>query len=419
MWRLKDGSGSVASASAGLRVAAGAVGRSYRQVAATLRRLDFLAADRPVSGKQELLWLALIPTLTFVAVFLFAALAGVAYRPGCNSATNFIANLTFQAEVPSTCRSVPFISDIPMIILSFTSPFALVTYRLLRRRLASLVEALGKTGLLDPENAPTKKFTDGIRGLERAVDLTPFRRIAVFAVSMAMVTWLYSRDLVDGHLFNTLESTVGDVGINADHLRETWWANYHHHPLLAALCIFLGSIGVTYALRSGWLFVRLGIVLFVTLNAPSDTLPVRYVPKWKDRSYGWSPVTGVLMLVYISTTSFAFSMVSVYDMLRNEPWTLWVCMFFMALGIASNTTLILMSFFRMVAAHRAVERRLRMEVSDGLSHGSETMTSPEYVIAASELITWRRIPVASFSGSAIKVLPGLYALFQFARVFYK
>jgi hypothetical protein len=60
-----------------------------------------------------------------------------------------------------------------------------------------------------------------------------------------------------------------------------------------------------------------------------------------------------------------------------------------------------------------------MEVSDGLSRGSETMTSPEYVIAASELITWRRIPVASFSGSAIKVLPGLYALFQFARVFYK
>jgi hypothetical protein len=400
------------------RITADAVSRSYRRAAATLGRYDFLASNRPVSGRQELLWLTLLPTLTFVAVFLLAALAGVAYRPGCNSATNFIANLTFQAEVPSTCRSVPFISDIPMIILSFTSPFALVTYRLLRRRLASLVEALKQTGLLDPKNAP-RRFTLGMAHLERALDLTPVWRISIFVTSMAMVTWLYSRDLVDGHLFNTLESTKNGVEFNARDLRETWWANYHHHPLLAALCIFVGSVGVTYALRSGWLFVRLGIVLFVTLNAPPDSLPVRFVPKWKDRSYGWSPVTGVLMLVYVSTTSFAFSMVSVYDMLRNESWTLWVCMFFMALGILSNTTIILTSFYRMIAAHRAVKRRLRTDLSDGLAHGSEAMTSPEYVIAASELTTWRKIPVASFSGSAIKVLPGLYALFQFARVFYK
>jgi hypothetical protein len=94
-------------------------------------------------------------------------------------------------------------------------------------------------------------------------------------------------------------------------------------------------------------------------------------------------------------------------------------MFFMMLGIASNTTIILTSFYRMVAAHRAVERRLRKDLSEGLTRRSDPMTSPEYVIAASELTTWRKIPVASFSGSAIKVLPGLYALFQFARVFYK
>lgn len=418
MLRLKDGRSVIGGPVAAIRAAGGAVSRSYRRSAATLGRLDFLGPNHPVSGKQELLWLTVIPVFTFVVIFLVAAAAGVAYRPGCNSATNFIANLTFQAEVPSTCRSVPFISDIPMIILSITCPFALVAYRFLRRRLGSLVVALEETGLL-ARSAGSRTFSDGIRRLEQAVDLTTPRRAAVFVASVAMVTWLYSRDLMDGHLFNTLESTVGDARIDADYLKETWWANYHNHPLLATLCILVGAVGVTYALRSGWLFVRLGIVLFTTLNAPPDSLSVRFVPKWKDRSYGWSPVTGVLMLVYVSTTSFAFSMVSVYDMLRNEPWTLWVCMFFMALGILSNTTIILTSFYRMIAAHRAVERRLRADLADGLANGSESMTSPEYVIAASELTTWRRIPVASFSGSAIKVLPGLYALFQFARVFYK
>lgn len=374
------------------------------------RRADLLSADGPVSGRREASLLVFLPALTFGAVCLASAMSGVAYRPRCNSSSNFIANLFFQKTHPSTCQSVPFLSDVPTVILSFTSPFALVSYRLLRRRLASLLGSLEGTGLLTPQSGGAG-LVKGIRRLERAVDLTPLTRLGLFATSVAMVTWLYSRNLRDGHLFNTLGRPGPNGGTTADALRETWWANYHHHPALAVVCVSIGSVGVMYALRASWLYMILGGVLYITRNAPPDTLPLHYVPRWKDKSYGWSPVTGVLMLIYVSTVNFAISMVSVFDMLRNETWTLGVAVFFALLGVISNLAIILMSLFRMVAAHQAVEQRLRESLS------SASLTTQEYVVAASELVAWKRIPVASFSGSVVKITPGLYAVFQFVRTF--
>ena len=399
-----------------LSIALKIVRRWYYQTVSLMKRLDFLSSNRPVSGKQEILYLTLIPMLTFGAVCLVAWISDVAYRPGCNSTGNFMASLFFQPISPSTCDSVPFLSDVPMIILSISCPFALVAYRLLRRRLASLFQALEATGLLSPQD-PTAAISRGIKRLERAVDLTPIRSILLFFGSVGMVTWLYSQDLSEGNLFNTLARVAPDGTTNAEQLRATWWANYHHHPLLAALCILIGSVGVMYAFRAGWLYLRLGGVLFATRKTPPDDLPTSYVPKWKDKSYGWSPVTAVLMLLYASTINFAISMIAIFDMLRNEPSTLAVAVFFAALGIVSNMAIILTSFFRMVAAHRAVEKGLREELLKPVAQRSLSMTSEEYAFAKQELAVWRRIPVASFVGSAIKILPGLYALFQFIRIF--
>ncbi|SDM16856.1 hypothetical protein SAMN04488074_117131 [Lentzea albidocapillata subsp. violacea] len=303
-----------------------------------------------------------------------------------------------------------------MIILSITSPFAFVAYRLLRRRLASLFNALKSTGLLLNSHESTSKISGGIERLERVVDLSPVRWIGIFSASVAMTTWLYWRNLREGDLFNTLATTAADGSTNTAQLRDSWWANYHHHPLLAALCVFIGSIGVMYALRAGWLYLRLGFVLWATRKTTPEDLPIHYVPRWQDKSYGWSPVTGVLMLVYVSTINFGISMVSVFDMLRNEKWTLAVAGAFTLLGIVSNLTIIWTSIHRILAAHSAVGVRLRKELSDRTA--PPTLTPEEAFFARQELATWRRIPVASFVGSAIKILPGLYALVQFARILF-
>jgi hypothetical protein len=379
-----------------------------------VRKPAFLAPTGPVSVRREMLCLTLIPLATFGLVCLLTWSAGVAYRPSCHSAANFLASIFFQPTVGSTCQSVPFLSDVPTIMLSFCCPFALVAYKLLRRRLASLQAALVSTGLLTGQGSQDTISTV-IHRLERAIDLTPARRLALFAASAAMVTWLYWRNLEAGHLFTTLESADPSHTTNAAQLRDNWWANYHHHFFLAVVCVFLGTVGVYFAWRAGWLYVRLGVVLYATRKSSADQLPTSYVPRWRDRSYGWSPVTGVLMLIYLSTVSLAISMVAVFDMLRNETWTLVIAVIFTLIGVLSNTVMILTSFFRMVGMHKAVEERLRAT----LVANDSGLSSEEYVVAASELTVWRRIPVASFSGSIIKILPGLYALFQFVRAFLK
>jgi hypothetical protein len=392
--------------------------RKARQPAGRLvtavRKPAILSPTGPVSVRREVLCLVLIPSATVGLVCLLAWSSGVAYHPGCHSTANFLASLFYQPTIGSTCQSVPFLSDVPAIMLSFCCPFALVTYKLLRRRLAALQGALVRTGLLR-EQGSQDTISAGILRLERSIDLTPPRRLALSAVSAAMVTWLYWRNLKAGHLFNTLETPGPNGTTNAAQLRDSWWANYHHHFFLAVVCILIGSVGVYYAWRAGWLYVRLGAVLYATRKSSADGLPVSYVPRWRDRSYGWSPVTGVLMLIYLSTVSLAIAMVAIFDILRNETWTLVIAVIFALIGVLSNTVMILTSFFRMVGMHESVEKRLRAT----LVARDSGLTSEEYVIAASELTVWRSIPVASFSGSIIKILPGLYALFQFSRAFLK
>lgn len=368
--------------------------------------------DPDASSRRETLTLTVTPILTFGLVYVAASLGGVAYRPGCNSIYNFFASLLFQSIAPSTCQAVPFLSDIPTIILSFTSPIALVVFRLVRRRLNGLIPALNASGLFEPERSTSEPTAALMRDLKRAVDLTPLRRSAVFLIALVLVTWLYWRNLIDGHLFNTLASDHAD----ADTLRTTWWANYHFHPVLALICILLGTIGGNYALRTGLLYLTVGIALYTT-HKKSIFNAVRYVPKWQDKSYGWSPLTEVLTLFYISTIALAMSMVAVFDMLRNVEWTLWVAIGVGVLGLTANLLIIGAALYQVMTGHRVVGERLRDDLIRRRRPGWTSIPPEEYVVTTRELAAWRRLPVGSLTGNTIRILPGVYAFFQFLQTF--
>lgn len=388
-----------------------AVRAGAQTVLAFLRRIDILSENRPVSGVQEALLLIVIPLITFAAVYILTSLDGVGYRPGCNSASNFFDNLLFRPGKLSTCQSVPFISDVPTVILSLTCPFAMVAYRLLRRRITWIVPALCETGLVQ-QPALKDELTKEVDRLESAVDLTLQKRLVLFVVTAAMVTWLYARNLVYGHLFSILATSRKGVS-NEAKLRSSWWANYHHHLFLAALCIFIGTVGVYYAFRAGWLYLKLGAMLMKKRKSTPSGLHFDYVPRWKDKSYGWSPVTGALFVIYISTVNFAVSMVAVFDMLQSRQWTIGVAAFFAALGIVADLVIVLSSFFMMLGAHDGVQRRLRDSLVKGIKQGPGQADQLEYTIAAQDLSSWRTIPVASISATTLKVIPGIYAFIQF------
>jgi hypothetical protein len=380
-----------------------------------LSRIDVLSASRPVSMTAEVLLLILVPLLTFGAVLLLTSIAGVAHVPGCNSANNFIASLSLQRLKPSTCVAVPFLSDVPTVILSFTSPFAMVGYRLLRRRLTWIVSAVSETGLVERQEL-RDVLTQAVQRLEVAIDLTLPRRIILFLLTAALTTWLYTRYLIYGHLFDLLARAHSGQGSAAE-LRASWWANYHHHLFLAALCIFIGTVGVYYAFRAGWLYLRLAAMLVARRKYSGQALRFDYVPRWKDKSYGWSPVTGALFMIYLSTVNFAVSMAAVFDMLQGKTWTIGVAAFFVALGILANLLITLTSFLLMIGAHRAVELRLRSSLTSAMALGHAPENSLADFFAATDLVAWRRIPVASAASTTLKIAPGIYAFIQFvARV---
>jgi hypothetical protein len=392
--------------------ASSATVRGSRKTAEFARKADPLSAARPVSGISEALLLTSIPLLTFLAVLAFTGIAGVSYQPHCNSASNFLDSLLLRPGRPSTCKAVPFLSDIPTIILSVTCPFALVAYRLIRRRIGWLVPAVVETGLVSQPSLKGELSRE-VDILVSAVDLNLRTRLTLLVVTVAMTTWLYVRNLFHGHLFTILSRTRNGVSDEAA-LRASWWANYHFHPLLAVVCVSIGSMGVYYALRTGWLNFKLAAVLVARRKARVGTAGFDYVPRWKDQSYGWSPVTGALFLIYMTTVNFAASMVAVWDMLQNTAWTIIVAAFFVTLGIACDLAIIITSFIMLLRVHEAVRKRLRDSLVKGLEQGSGPLHPAEYTIAASDLTTWRRIPVASLSGTALKVVPGAYAFVQFA-----
>lgn len=373
-------------------------------------KLNILSMDRPVSAGQEVLLLTVAPMLTMGLVCAATGLAGQTYRAGCNSFTNFSNNLLLRPERPSTCVAVPFLSDIPTLVLSVTCPFAMVAYHLVRRRLNWLLQAVSETGLVDAPLAA--EMSKGLQRLQAAVDLNRAKKVTLFAVTTVMTTWLYLRYMWYGKLFTLLATTRHGVS-NEAALRASWWANYHHYPALAALCIFIGSVGIYYALRAGWLYLMLGQILITSRKSKMSAPGFKYVPQWKDRSYGWTPVTGGLFLIYLSTVNFAVSMIAVFDMLQGREWTIGVAAFFAALGVASNMIIVLVPLLKMFAAHRAVERRLREELVQQAAAVNSPSSVLNYAIKATDLAAWRRIPVTSLSVTALKIVPGLYAFIAF------
>lgn len=391
---------------------------SVRNVMTVLDHIDVLSMTGNINGKRETAQILLIPLGTFAALFALASSASVAQRSGCNVATNFAYILFLQPKSPYHCGALPFLSDIPMVLLSFTCPFAFVLYRLVRRRLASIPTALAATGLLQ-DSALQAAASQAVQRLEESIDHSRSWRVSLFTLSVCIATWLYLRDLSDGHLFNLLAQVRADGSRSARSLRVQWWANYHYHPLLAIICIFIGSVGVYYAVQSGLLFLRIGLILIASRGSAVRNLQISYVPTWRDRSYGWSPFTGALYLIYLAAINFAVSMVAIYDIVENKTWTIGIEVFFVSLGIAADLSLILGAFVRMLAAHRGVAERLRAELV-GVASG--IVTSPrsatEQVVAAADLAAWRRFPVANFGLSLLKIVPGVLGLVEFVRTFF-
>ncbi|WP_157739825.1 hypothetical protein [Micromonospora narathiwatensis] len=377
--------------------------------------------------------LAAWPLLVFALTMALTAAFGVARESGCQGFRAFLGSLLLRQGEPPNCRSVAFLVDIPTVILSLTAPFAAIAYLTILRRLESLVPDLQRTGLL-PDDADTAAKYQVLRQWLHQLLPRGWKSCVLFAVSAMMTVWLYTRNLESGGIFQALASPA----VPEEMLRDHWWADYRQHPVLAVHCILVGTIGVHYALASAWLYALVGRHLLSRSRRKSLAFRVRYVPRWRDRSFGWSPAIALIMLSYASTINFAISMIAVFDMLQTGSFNRTVAGAFATLGVLTDLTLVILTLNDVGKVHQGVRSSVRKSVARGLdkaeasreqrtrqrrpirngrsrSHSVATRREVNIILAARDLDSWPALPISNLPLGLLKVAPGVYAIIQLTR----
>ncbi|MBL7258773.1 hypothetical protein [Paractinoplanes lichenicola] len=369
----------------------------------------------------------------FVLTVLVTSAFDVAREPGCQGFRVFLRSLLLRQGEPPNCDSVPFLVDIPTVILSLTSPFAVIGYLTILRRLEGLVPELQRTGLL-PDDRVTAGADETMQ--QWLLRLLPrgWKGWLLFAVSAAMTIWLYSRNLQSGGIFEALANPAAPEAV----LRERWWADYRDNPLLAVWCVFVGTVGVHFALASAWMYALVGQRLLSRRKRNLLDFRVRYVPRWRDKSFGWAPATSLIMLSYATAINFAISMIAVFDMLQGGVNRV-VAAGFATLGVCTDLALIVLTLRMIVKAHHGVRADVRAFVAHAvrvaeIRRGQRdrrrrgTFAAPHHrvdyvvaepevdvILAARDAESWPPLPIANLAVGIVKVAPGIYAIIQLSR----
>lgn len=390
----------------------------------------------PIKGSSRRLdnvRLALWPLTTFASTVILTGAYGVAREDGCQGLRIFLGSLLLRHGEPANCQSVPFLVDIPTVFLSFTAPFAAISYMVIVRRLESLVPDLQRTGLAPTDVASEDSRKRLAQALDRYIP-RGWRSLLIFALSLAMTTWLYTRNLESGGIFQALANPAA----SEDALRDRWWADYRDNGLLAVYCILVGAVGVHFTLTSAWLYALAGRYFMSSRRRNELGFRVLYVPRWRDRSFGWSPATGLAMLSYSTTINFAVSMIAVFDMLQTGSLNRTVAGVFAVCGVITDLTFIVLTLRVVIHSHKRVRAEVRQFVAERVAQVESSSrrslpgrrrarrlrsrrppnvvgTEADIVMAARDAESWPFLPISNPALGFLKVAPGLYAIFQLTR----
>lgn len=379
------------------------------------------------SARFDIWRLLLWPVVGFVATLAVTSAQDVARNPQCQGVRAFFSQLILRTQVPVDCSSVPFLVDTPTVILSFTAPFAAIAYLILVRRLSSLGEALNASGLLRTSRTALLSAFDRIAQLA----YNPRWHVPVAAIAIALTIWLYTRNLATGGIFQTLASERYD----AETLTFRWWANYRTHPYLAFHCVFIGVVGVHFSLMSVLVYAKMAWELVRRVRSDQSSV-FRYVPRWRDPSFGWQPALSIAVLAYFTAINFALSMIAVYDMLKGGVVDQTVATFFIALGVVTNFSLVFSWFWFIRSRHGRIRARLETDVSRVLrraesptpsmrltslrrsnrSNLTASAQTAHILIATQDLQNWPGFPFPSrWIGPFRLLIPGVAAGVQLFR----
>ncbi|NNN34341.1 hypothetical protein HLK59_29050 [Streptomyces sp. S3(2020)] len=325
------------------------------------RLLDEYPAKVTPAGKAgQALFICAVPLGIMFFVWAACSYYGVATAPHCSPGTLLHLAIPAARDDLTACRILPLAADLPSVALGFTSSLAVSIYLTLIARLSRLKGDIVESGLVNASDFTAGALADRLSGLESGIRLGRSAKAGLAALSVGGSAGLYLWAYRGGRSFTDL-ATVSASRPSAESIRTSWWANYHERPLLAAVWIVIGSLGLYFAAKQGYIYQRLLSFSWAARKAWN----FQYVCRARDDDFGWKPVGRIITMVYLGFLNFTISLTAAAYLLRGESgdWKNPVVAVVALLGIWANAGILVALLTVMIRNHRAVVARERLAVA--------------------------------------------------------
>lgn len=335
--------------------------RAGRSVSFLGRVLDEYPEKVTPAGKLgQFLFICAVPLGIMTLVWAACNYYGVATAPHCSPGTLLHLAIPAARDDLTACRVLPLAADLPSVALGFTSSLAMSIYLTLIARLSRLKDDIVESGLVNASDFADGDLATRLSELERTIRLGRSAKVGLAALSVAGSAGLYLWAYRGGRAFADL-AIVSTSRPSTESIRASWWAHYDERPLLAAAWIAIGSLGLYFATKQGYIYQRLLSFSWGARKAWN----FQYVSRARDDDFGWKPVGRIITMVYLGFLNFTVSLTAAAYLLRGESgdWKNPVVAFVALLGIWANAGILIALLTVMIKNHRKVVARERLEVA--------------------------------------------------------
>ena len=353
-----------------------------------------------------MLLMLLLPAAILLVTAGVSALSGALVTDHCPVLRVFGNVLIPAVRHHQMCTSVHFMVDIPSITLAVTSALAVASYFAFQRRTRSLVGNLVSTGLLAREKLCTAALEP-----DDLVRIPRVYRALSLPASVALALALYYIVLHGSLMFHDFAGGAKTAVVSK--LRESWWANWSHHKVLAIMWVATGTIGTYYASKSA----RTKYQVRRWATRPQPTGLFQYVPRWQNKAYGWGPAWKLISIAYLSIVTFIFSLAVTLYLLRGVSiGVVVVAVVAVLASLLSNGRFLVSGVLTIRHRHSDVVSARVAVVRDALLEAQPASVEQLFWAQQSqELVDVPDLPVSGKARTIVPIIGGITAVLTFAH----
>lgn len=243
---------------------------------------------------------------------LIAGLQHELYESHCG-ALHTMSVLFGSVKHPRHCSRLTLSADLPSIVLAISVTLAAWFFHASEKSWTGLLDALEKNEVLAPNH---RDMFDPSGRRERMLHWftgTTRGRVMTWFFVMAVAVLFYEITYSGAHLFHDYAAGAAQPPGSYTAVRNGWWANWHHYPLLAVMWIIVGAAGLYWAMLDLMSFARRTLTLCRV--ASSDIW--RFVSSRSHVQHPWDPLMRLTNLRIWGFVLFLLTIVDVIYLARS------------------------------------------------------------------------------------------------------